>query len=54
LDGSQHVEQEEYDQERTDYLEAQGYKVIRLWNSDVMNDIENTILCIRSALEEGS
>src|SRR5512147_1201009 len=29
LDGSQHVEQEGYDQERTNYLEAQGYKVIR-------------------------
>lgn len=29
LDGSQHLEQEEYDKERTEYLESQGYKVIR-------------------------
>jgi very-short-patch-repair endonuclease len=26
LDGSQHVDQEEYDVERTKYLESQGYK----------------------------
>ncbi len=53
LDGSQHLEQEEYDQERTNYLEAQGYKVIRFWNNDVMNNIENVILFIKHALEEG-
>jgi len=29
LDGGQHLEQEEYDQKRTEYLEEQGYKVIR-------------------------
>ena len=40
LDGSQHLEQEEYDQERTEYLEEQGCKVIRFWNNEVMNDIE--------------
>lgn len=51
LDGSQHLEQEEYDKERTKYLELQGYKVIRFWNSDVMNNIEGVILAIRNALE---
>jgi len=40
LDGSQHLEQEEYDKERTKYLETQGYRVIRYWNNDVMNNIE--------------
>ncbi len=53
LDGSQHLEQEEYDRERTSYLEAQGYRVIRFWNNDVMNNIENVILSIKHALEEG-
>lgn len=28
LDGSQHLEQQEYDSERTKYLESQGYRVI--------------------------
>ena len=52
LDGSQHLEQAEYDQERTLYLEAQGYKVIRFWNNQVMNDISGVILAIQYALEE--
>ena len=30
LDGSQHLEQVEYDEERTKYFETLGYKVIRL------------------------
>src|SRR4026209_2937745 len=52
LDGSQHLEQEEYDKERTKYLESQGYKVIRFWNNDVMNNIEGVILAIVYALEK--
>ena len=52
LDGSQHLEQEEYDGERTKYLEAQGYKVIHFWNNDVMNDIEGVILAIMGALKD--
>ena len=52
LDGSQHLEQEEYDSERTEYLELQGYKIIRFWNSDVLNDIEGVILAIMHALKD--
>jgi very-short-patch-repair endonuclease len=52
LDGSQHLEQEEYDDERTKYLELQGYKVIRFWNNDVMNNIEGVILAIMNALKK--
>jgi very-short-patch-repair endonuclease len=51
LDGSQHLEQEEYDEERTEYLEALGYKVIRFWNGDVMNNMDGVILAIIQALE---
>jgi very-short-patch-repair endonuclease len=51
LDGSQHVDQEEYDEERTQYLESQGYKVIRFWNNQVMSDIEGVIKEIMFALE---
>ena len=46
LDGSQHLEQEEYDRERTLYLESQGYRVIRFWNDQVMNDMEGVIKVI--------
>ena len=40
LDGSQHLDQAEYDLERTQYLEAKGYRVLRFWNNDVMNKID--------------
>ena len=53
LDGSQHLEQEEYDNERTNYLESLGYKVIRFWNNDVMKDIEGVILAIMDSLNDG-
>lgn len=52
LDGSQHLEQEEYDEERTKYLEALGYKVIRFWNSDVMKNTGSVIQSIMYAIEE--
>jgi len=37
IDGSQHRDQIDYDSERTAYLESQGWRVVRLWNSDVLN-----------------
>ncbi len=43
LDGSPHVENGEYDKERTNYLEKKGYKVIRFWNNRVMTDIEGVL-----------
>lgn len=51
LDGSQHLEQEEYDGERTKFLESQGYKVIRFWNNQIMNDINSVVKAIQFALE---
>ena len=52
LDGSQHLEQEEQDTERTKYLESQGYQVIRFWNNQVMNDMDGVILAIINSLED--
>jgi len=52
LDGGQHLEQEEYDQARTEYLESLGYKVVRFWNNDVLKNIEGVILVIMDALKE--
>jgi very-short-patch-repair endonuclease len=46
LDGSHHLEQAEYDRERTAYLESKGYTVLRFWNNSVMNDIESVIRAI--------
>jgi very-short-patch-repair endonuclease len=51
LDGSQHLEQEEYDSERTKFLESRGYKVIRFWNNDVLKSINDVISEIQLTLE---
>jgi very-short-patch-repair endonuclease len=40
LDGGQHAVHQEYDNIRTEWLGTQGFKVIRFWNHDVMNNIE--------------
>jgi very-short-patch-repair endonuclease len=50
MDGGHHVEQEEYDQQRTAFLESQGYRVLRFWNNDVLNNIEGVIISIQGAL----
>ena len=54
LDGSQHLEQQEYDTERTKYFEAQGYRVLRVWNNQVMDDIEGVMRAIVLAMEPAS
>lgn len=42
LDGSQHGTDDavEYDVERTQFLEALGFKVVRYWNHDVLGNTE--------------
>ena len=52
LDGSQHLEQKEYDEERTRYLETRGYRILRFWNNDIMNDIETVLKVIWNMLNE--
>ena len=43
LDGSQHMNNTEYDSERTRYLNSIGYKVIRVYNNDISNRIEQVL-----------
>jgi very-short-patch-repair endonuclease len=53
VDGGQHLEQEEYDIERTRFLESQGYKVLRFWNNEILKDIEGVMHVILDVLENG-
>ena len=50
LDGSQHLEQTEYDGERTQYLESKGYKVLRFWNNQVEKEMDGIVRVIEMAL----
>ncbi|ULJ69568.1 endonuclease domain-containing protein [Wielerella bovis] len=36
LDGGQHTEQIAYDNARTEFLNNQGYRVVRFWNNEVL------------------
>ncbi|MCI0441106.1 MAG: endonuclease domain-containing protein [Chloroflexi bacterium] len=40
IDGGQHSEQVEYDTQRTRWLESRGFRVLRFWNNQVMNEID--------------
>jgi very-short-patch-repair endonuclease len=56
VDGGQHAETTARDQARTRWLEAQGFRVIRFWNHDVLANIEGVAETIRRVLrhEESS
>lgn len=49
---SHHIKQEEYDQERTKFLESKGYKVLRFWNHDVMKNMDAVLNVIWNTLQE--
>ena len=48
IDGGQHNEPEiiEYDKRRTQFLESNGYKVIRFWNNDIYENIDGVMEAI--------
>jgi very-short-patch-repair endonuclease len=50
LDGSQHLERREHDAKRTEWLETQGFRVIRFWNSEAFDNLEGVVEAIRDAL----
>ena len=52
LDGSQHLDQQEYDRERTAFLQSKGYRVLRFLNNEVMKDIDSVLRVIFTALNE--
>ena len=51
LDGGQHAKNEK-DIERDKFLKGQGYKIIRIWNNEVLNNIEGVIETIIEKCEE--
>ena len=49
-DGGQHAEAAAYDAARTRFIEAQGYRVLRFWNNDIIESMEGVIAAIADAL----
>ncbi len=50
LDGSQHNKQIEYDSERDAFLAGKGFEVMRIWNYDVLTDMDGTLHRVLVAL----
>ncbi|SNT62789.1 Very-short-patch-repair endonuclease [Tardiphaga sp. OK246] len=50
LDGGQHDWQREADAKRTAYIEARGYRVLRFWNHDVLENIDGVLQVIQSVV----
>ncbi len=54
LDGGQHAEQINYDETRTAFFSAQGIRVLRFWNNQVLQETENVMEAIWQALQPSS
>ena len=52
FDGSQHAGQIEADARRTAFLERKGWWIIRLWNSDVLDNPDGAVLHILAKAAE--
>ena len=50
VDGSQHVEQAHADARRTLVLNERGYRVLRVWNNDVLSNIDAVLEAVLAAL----
>jgi very-short-patch-repair endonuclease len=50
IDGGQHAEQMNRDALRTKFLESEGYRVLRFWNNEVLENIDGVLEMIRSAI----
>src|SRR5258708_6848130 len=53
VDGFQHVEREQYDRQRTADLNARGFRVLRFWNNDVLENTDDVAEEILTAMVEG-
>lgn len=50
LDGSQHLDQVDYDYKRTVYLEQAGFRIIRFWDNDVLAQTGGVMQALYAAL----
>jgi very-short-patch-repair endonuclease len=49
VDGGQHTDSAT-DAVRDEYLVAEGYRVLRFWNNDVLGNLDGVLMTIQAAL----
>jgi len=54
LDGSRHIDNQEYDAIRTEYLESLNIKVLRFWNNEILMNIDGVIATIQQHIQTRS
>lgn len=52
LDGGQHAVRTVEDERRTRFLESRGYRVLRFWNNDVLENVGGVLSVIQASLED--
>jgi len=52
VDGGQHAQNLESDAKRTEYLRQKGYRILRFWNNEVLQETEPVLNSILLALSE--
>jgi very-short-patch-repair endonuclease len=52
IDGGQHMAALEADAQRTRVLAEHGYRVIRFWNNDVLENLEGVLATILAEMEK--
>jgi very-short-patch-repair endonuclease len=50
LDGGGHAEETETDRERDEHLRSKGYEVLRIWNNEVMTNMDGVRRAVLVAL----
>ena len=50
LDGGQHAENVAHDKKRSAFLESLGYRVLRFWNNEVIENMDGVLERLREAL----
>ncbi|MBS0479990.1 MAG: DUF559 domain-containing protein [Proteobacteria bacterium] len=52
IDDATHAEKRTRDERRTQFLNSEGYRVIRFWNNDVMGNLDGVIAAVGDALPD--
>lgn len=52
IDGGQHAEATEYDELRSAWIEKEGFRVLRYWNSEVLENPDGVLETIWGALRD--
>ena len=51
VDGGQHAEARGYDAVRSEWLQSQGFQVLRFWNNQVLAEIDGVMEVVLDALQ---